>query len=147
MSGSLEQCTETQEGEDTAAWSQEAGMILTALEAGGWNDDRRKTHRLAYRVKAALGLFADPSGAAARVLYTRDADHRGIGFVTRERLPLGYGGILRVAHPQDHTNILSIPCTLVRCRPAAQGWYEGAAHFNRDQAVFQTPPAAETEEK
>jgi hypothetical protein len=134
--------------DDTASWPQEAGMVLTALEAGGWKEERRRRPRMSFRAKALLWLFADAPGAAARVLYTRDADHRGIGFVTRDRLPLGYGGIIRLVSPQDQSRLLSISCTLVRCRMAAPGWYEGALHFNRDQTDFLTvdPAVAAAEE-
>jgi hypothetical protein len=146
MSALMEECMELQK-EDTAAWPQEAGMVLTALEAGSWKEERRRQPRLSFRVKALLWLFADAPGAAARILYTRDADHRGIGFVTRDRLPLGYGGILRVASPHAPAKILNIPCTLYRCRLAAPEWYEGALHFNRDQAEFMTvDPAVAAED-
>jgi hypothetical protein len=145
MSGLMtEQCPELHEND--AAWRQEAGMIVTALEAGNWKDERRQVPRRAFRVKALLWLFADAPGAAPRALFTRDADHRGIGFVTRDRLPLGYGGILRLVSPDDPNKILSIPCTLVRCRMAAPGWYEGALHFNRDQMQFLTVDPAAAQE-
>jgi len=117
-------------------WQAEAGIILSALEAGSWKEQRRERMRSAYRVKAALRLFAEPPPAPGRVLYTRDVDHRGIGFVTRDRLPLGYGGIIRLPSNRTPGKILNISCTLYRCRETAQGWYEGALHFNRDQMDF-----------
>jgi hypothetical protein len=93
-----------------------------------------------YRATAMLSLFADAPGSSARVLYTRDVNERGIGFVTRDRLPLGYGGVLRLP-ARTQGQIFSIPCTLYRCRLAAPGWYEGALHFNRDQSEFRQPNA------
>jgi hypothetical protein len=111
-------------------------MVLSALEAGNWKEQRRERVRSAYRVKAALRLFAEPPPAPARILYTRDVDHRGIGFVTRDRLPLGYGGIIRLPSNRTAGKMLNISCTLYRCREAAPGWYEGALHFNRDQMDF-----------
>jgi hypothetical protein len=122
--------------EEATDWQPQADMVLSALEAASWADDRRKQPRIAYRVKATLKLFADGSDEPARILYTRDVNHRGIGFVTRDRLPLGYGGILNLPSPQAPTKMLSIQCTLFRCRPAASGWYEGALQFNRDQWEF-----------
>jgi len=123
------------QGDDTAA-SQEAAMVLTALEAAGGRENRRQCIRSTYRSIAKLSLFADPPGSSARVLYTRDVNVRGVGFVTRERLPLGYGGILRLAGPRTPERTFNIPCTLYRCRLAAPGWYEGALQFNRDQDEF-----------
>jgi hypothetical protein len=144
MSGSLE-CTELQMDE---SWPQDAGVVLSALEAGRWSDERRGHARLSFRVKAMLWLFADNPGAPARILFTRDADQRGLGFITRDRLPLGYGGILRVSNPKAAEKTLSIPCTIIRCRQTAPEWYEGALQFNRDQSEFwqeKTPQAPEQE--
>lgn len=121
---------------DDSALPQEAAMVLTAMEAAGGRENRRKGARTTYRSTASLWLFADAPGSSARVLYTRDVNERGIGFVTRERLPLGYGGVLRLPGPQTPGQIFSIPCTIYRCRLAAPGWYEGALHFNRDQTEF-----------
>jgi hypothetical protein len=121
--------------EDELVLPLDARMVLTALESAGWKEERRLRRRTAYRVKATLRMFADAPAARSRVLYTRDADQRGIGFITRERLPLGYGGMLRLASPRTSKS-LNIACTLCRCRMAAPGWYEGALHFNRDQAEF-----------
>jgi len=33
-------------------------------------------------------------------------------------------------------DIRTIACTLLRCREAAPGWYEGRMYFNRQQADF-----------
>ena len=126
--------------EEEPVWPQDAGMVLTALETAGWKDERRQHRRTAYRVRATLRMFADAPAARTRVLYTRDVDHRGIGFITRERLPLGYGGMVRLPGPKT-SKTLNIACTLYRCRMAAPGWYEGALHFNRDQAEFLTDEA------
>ena len=32
--------------------------------------------------------------------------------------------------------ILTIHCTMLRCRQAVPGWYEGALHFLQDQEEF-----------
>ncbi|MGD0464227.1 MAG: hypothetical protein ABSB74_17225 [Tepidisphaeraceae bacterium] len=127
------QDTQTQ---NTADWHPQADMVLSALEAAIPKDDRRKQTRAAFRVRASLKLFTDCSDEPARILYTRDANHRGIGFVTRARLPLGYGGILQLPSLRTPAKILTIQCTLSRCCLAAVGWYEGALHFNRDQWEF-----------
>jgi hypothetical protein len=130
-----------------AALPQEAAMILTALEAAAGRENRRQGIRATYRATAMLWLFADAPGSSARVLFTRDVDERGMGFVTRERLPLGYGGVIRLPSQRNPATILSISCTLYRCRVAAPGWYEGALHFNRDQNDFLVGDALETQEQ
>jgi hypothetical protein len=121
---------------DDAELPQEAAMVLTALEAAGGRENRRQCVRSVYRATAMLALFADSPDLPARIIYSRDVNERGIGFVTRERLPLGYGGILSLPGPHTRGQVFNIPCTLYRCRLAAPGWYEGALHFNRDQTAF-----------
>ncbi len=119
--------------QSAADWHAQAEMVLTALEAAAPSGDRRKQTRSVFRVQASLKLFTDSADEPARILYTRDANQRGIGFVTRSRLPLGYGGILELPSLHTPAKTLTIQCTLTRCRLAAAGWYEGALHFNRDQ--------------
>jgi hypothetical protein len=124
-------------------------MILSAIEAGQFaananneasapaaparpgQAERRRTKRATYRVRAHLRLFSDQPGDASRVIYTRDVHPRGLGFITPHRLPLGHGGIVELPTPAG--KIVSIPCTLLRCREAAPGWFEGSVYFNREQ--------------
>jgi hypothetical protein len=118
------------------AWPREVDMILSALEAAGHDSpERRGTGRSRYRVLARLQLFSDADFASPWKLYTRDANSRGLGFLTPHRLPLGYGG--RVELPAPDGEILTINCTLLRCREASPGWFEGALYFNREQLVFE----------
>ena len=119
-------------------------LILSAIEAGQFaaapagepagppaQGERRRTRRAPYRVRAHLRLFSDQPGENARVIYTRDVHPRGLGFITSHRLPLGHGGVVELPTPAG--KIVSIPCTLLRCREAAPGWFEGSVYFNRDQ--------------
>ncbi len=108
--------------------------MISALEAGRGQSlasDQRLHNRMRYRVKATLRLYSDLEGTPPWVLFTRDVGIRGIGFITRQRLPLGYGGTVRILTPGG--NLLEAAATLLRCRIAAPGWYEGSLYFNRDQ--------------
>lgn len=117
------------------ALPQEVEFILSALEAGQYSiRNRRKEHRARYRVAGSLKLYSDTPQAPPWTLYIRDIDTRGLGFVTRHRMPLGYGGILTLRNPQGKT--IKIDCTLLRCREAVSGWFEGGMYFNREQADF-----------
>ena len=117
------------------ALPQEVEFILSALEAGEYSGPpRRRTPRRPYRTAAALKLFSDAPHAAPWQLFVRDVNPQGLGFVTRHRLPLGYGGILTL--PAPDSRVLKIDCTLLRCREAVQGWFEGSMYFNREQGVF-----------
>ena len=113
----------------------EVEFIISALEAGHFaGRTRRRADRLAYRVSATLKLFCDNPQAPPWTLFVRDINPKGMGFVTRHRMPLGYGGLLTVQAPDGRT--LRIDCTLLRCREAANGWYEGSMYFNREQNAF-----------
>ncbi len=113
----------------------EVELVMSALEVGGYcGFDRRAMRRVAYRAQAQLRLFSDADATRSWTLYTRDVNRRGMAFVTPHRLPLGYGGVLEVPGPDGRW--LNISCTLLRCREAAPGWFEGSVYFNRDQADF-----------
>ena len=120
---------------DAPGLPPQAEMILSAIETGQYGRlERRCVARAEYRVKAMLKLFSDVAGTPPWTLYTRDANARGLGFISTHRLPLGYGGVLDIMAPDGQTR--AIPCTLLRCREAAPGWYEGALYFNRAQMEF-----------
>jgi hypothetical protein len=132
-------------------WPAEVDLILSALDAassgststgagggGSTQDDsvdRRLRSRTPYRVRAELKLFSDPADAKPWLLYTRDIDAKGVGFITAHRLPLGYGGWIELFTPRGEK--VRVNCTLFRCREAAPGWYEGALYFNREQWQFE----------
>jgi len=112
--------------------SREVEMIISAMEAGGHCGVRqRKPVRTNWRVQATVRLFIDQPGHPARTIFSRDVHSRGLGFVTPERLPLGYGGVIDL--PAKDGTIVSIACTVLRCREATAGWYEGFVYFNREQ--------------
>jgi hypothetical protein len=113
----------------------EVAIVMSALEAGAYGViDRRAARRISYRVPATLKLFSDPQPSPPWRLYIRDINVRSLGFVTAHRLPLGHGGMIELVGPGGEA--VSVHCTLLRCRQAAPGWFEGCLHFNREQKVF-----------
>jgi len=116
------------------AWKQEMENAAGDGAGAHTGEERRAGGRISYHVRAELHLFRDPPGSPPWLLYVRDADPRGLGFISTHRLPLGYGGYVELVAPTGRP--LSIPCTLFRCREAVPGWYEGAMNFNREQADF-----------
>jgi hypothetical protein len=113
----------------------EVELVMSALEAGGYSGiERRSVRRVTYRACAQLRLFSDTQNGRPWTLYTRDVNRRGLAFLTSHRLPLGHGGVLDVVGPDGRW--LSINCTLLRCREASPGWFEGSVYFNRDQPAF-----------
>jgi hypothetical protein len=126
---------ETEKPETASDWPPQVELIMSALDTGQFEQaDRRQSPRQLYRVKARLRLFSDPPRSAPWVVYTRDIDARGVGFLSPHRLPLGYGGSIDL--PDATGQLVSVNCTLLRCREAAPGWYEGALYFNREQRDF-----------
>jgi len=116
----------------------EAEFILSALEAGGQPHqgaaNRRDRQRLNIRCVVHLRLFSDGGDSPPWVLYTRDSSPKALGFITRQRLPLGYGGTLIVRDAQGHS--VQADCTVHRCRETVSGWFEGCLAFNRAQWCF-----------
>jgi len=92
---------------------------------------RRRVARRRYRVVAELRLYADPR---PRILYSHDVSQVALGFLSPAALPLGYGGILRLADPAGEP--VQIDCTILRCVLWRGGWFEGAIQFNRRQDAF-----------
>jgi hypothetical protein len=131
----LTECNEGVMCEEAEPVPAEAQMVMSALEAAvGAGAERRIIRRISYRTTTDLRLFRDDPSDPRRVVYTRDINRRGVGFVTSHRLPLGYGGVVRL--PNEHGESVEVHCTLLRCREAAPGWFEGSAIFNRDQPQF-----------
>jgi len=125
----------TEKPDSAGDWPPQVELIMSALDIGQFErSDRRQTSRQSYRVKAQLRLFSDAPRSAPWVIYTRDIDARGVGFLSPHRLPLGYGGSIDL--PDVSGQVVRVNCTLLRCREAAPGWYEGALYFNREQRDF-----------
>ena len=126
------------------AWPPGVDLILSAIDAGRHDEpcDRRAMPRHSYRVRGWLRLFSDGRDADARPVYTRDANPRGLGFITPGRLPLGYGGTIELPDGDGGTAV--VHCTVLRCREASPGWFEGSVYFNREQsALFEKSGRAE----
>jgi hypothetical protein len=119
----------------TAPFPAEVEFVISALEAGPKPIvDRQKARRSIYRVRATLKLFSDAPDAKPALLFTRNVTSQALAFLTADVLTLSHGGILRIPAPSGE--ILKINCTVLRCREAAPGWFEGAVYFNREQGFF-----------
>jgi hypothetical protein len=128
---------EPERRDSTRDWPAQVELIMSALDTGQYDANRRKARRSTYRVKASLRLFSDPAVSSPWVIYTRDVHARGLGFISPHRLPLGYGGVIELPGPEG--GVITVNCTLSRCRETAPGWYEGSLYFNREQAELALP--------
>ena len=126
------------EAATSAALPAEAEFILSALEAGqhaGSIHERRAASRVRFSGVIRLTLFSDGPDSKPWALFARDASMRGMGFITRHRLPLGYGGTVRFRGPANEEVTADI--TINRCRESVSGWFEGSLTFNREQWCFE----------
>lgn len=133
---------EEDQGSDTQTLVRQARLILSAMAAADVAaqkgkpayERRRGGTRRQFEVPARLRLWADGEAGEPWFLYTRDAEPRGLGFITPDRLPLGYGGTLALTGPDGRS--MKVDVTLVRCAAASGGWYHGGLTFVRPQHVF-----------
>jgi hypothetical protein len=111
-------------------WTAEIDLIVSALDAGrDMKIDRRSSQRHRQNTIARLKFHSDPADAQPTLLFIRDADANAIGFITQHNLPLGYRGI--VTFENESGDVVTLGGTLLRCRPCAPDWYEGAFRFGR----------------
>jgi hypothetical protein len=131
----LEAASKSLAEELAGEFPSEVEFVISALEAGPRPEhDRQKTVRTRYRVKAVVKLFSDTPDTDPAVIYTRHVNENAVGFLSRNPLTLSHGGLLTIPGPRGV--MLRVYSTVLRCRVAAPGWYEGALYFNRNQPVF-----------
>lgn len=117
-------------------WTSEIDLIMSALDVGGTvRTERRSRERKVHNSIATLRLYANAHDSSdPPLLFVRDADARGLGFITQHSLPLGYGGRVSIETPEGE--LLDVGCTIYRCRPCSGDWYEGALTFSKPQHAF-----------
>jgi hypothetical protein len=89
--------------------------------------------RAGYQRTATLSI----EGEADVVLYTRDANCTGAGFVTPANLSgAGAAASIRIAAPDGR--VCHLKCHVRRARAAGEGWIEGYVEFDEPTSVFST---------
>lgn len=94
--------------------------------------ERRRQPRAAYQVRAMLeplDVIDGDSEHAAHVVYTRDANESGVGFITDRPEAVGREAVLSLASPAAEGVALNVRGIILRSREVADGWYEGALLF------------------
>jgi hypothetical protein len=117
------------------AFPREVEFVISALAAGLHpEEDRHHVARTSYRVRATLKLFSDQADVPPTLLYVRDVSTQAAGFLSARPVTLSHGGIMRIRSRKGE--MMQVYCTVLRCREAAPGWYEGAVYFNREQGAL-----------
>src|SRR4051812_35115265 len=111
-----------------AGWPREADFILFTLETTPSSDTLGYMRdSIPHQVTAELRQTGDPARPPLLV-YTRSVSRRGAEFITRERIPKLCMAELLITTPRGDRK--TIKGVLVRCRPAALGWFEATLSFN-----------------
>lgn len=115
---------------DIGHWPHDVQVVMSSLDAAARSAaERRLQQRRLFRVKAQLQLFGEPIADPPIVLYSRNLTDRGMGFITRTRLPVSRGGAVQFLAADGEPVRTSV--TVTRCRQIAPEWYEGSVQFIR----------------
>src|SRR5690349_15962261 len=83
--------SEWREGRDDLP--AEVRLMISAFDAASsMLPDRRRAPRCSYRFRTLICLVGEPPGAPPHVVFTRDINEWGLGFLTRDNLPLARAG-------------------------------------------------------
>ena len=101
------------------------------------------THQ--YRVEAGSASSPTAPGEPAACSTPATSIPAGWGSSPPTVCPLGYGGLVQLPRP-DGNGTMTVHCTILRCREAAPGWFEGSVYFNREQPHARARPSAKRAE-
>jgi hypothetical protein len=105
-------------------WPADVREVLAELEAlFPKMHDRRVLPRWVFHAEAFLTI----DHSARHQLWTRDVNAWNVGFISREPLPAGAHGTLRLELPDGE--LLVVPGQVKRSREFKPGWFEGYINF------------------
>lgn len=117
------QCESKPQAQGAAAIPADAQIVIALLNGeAGPATDRRRFVRTSYQIAGALESVGEPI-PMRWIIYTRDANQWGVGFVTQEPLPIAKDVTLHLAVAGT---ILCLRGCIVRSREVLPGWYDGA---------------------
>ena len=124
------------ESADESADPREIDSVIAAVSSntGVPEEERRGGARADYRVDAHLRLLPEVNGEGERVVYTRDVDEWGIGFVTAFAFAPGRKAIIRLQAPCGKEILRR--CTVLRCREILPGWFESAVALDEFETLL-----------
>jgi hypothetical protein len=120
--------------------AQDFGEILAALKAAqdAKGHERRALARMDVQAQVKVYPHKDGRLAPAYTCLTRDLSFRGIGLFQARPSPRGSQFVVLLPRKQGAES-LSLLCTVMYCRPLADGLYNVGASFNRPFDVDAAP--------
>jgi hypothetical protein len=93
--------------------------------------DRRRVSRACYRTQAWLQPVDETGALRCPVVFSRDLDGYGMGFIAHHDLSALDLAVLCL--PANDGRAMRIKCHIRRSRELANGWYEGVVEFIEPQ--------------
>lgn len=105
-----------------------AGMAIEKIASGQMpRIDRRRVPRRICRTRAWLEPLDHTGPLRNPIIYTRDVDQFGAGYIAQHDVSAVGKAILHL--PITGSRPMRLPCTVRRCRELMNGWFEGVVDF------------------
>jgi len=96
--------------------------------------ERRRRLRTGYRTRAWLQPVDDTAATRPPLIFTRDLDTEGLGFLASQDLSALGDAVLHL--PDATGRAVRVPCHVRRSRDLEPGWFEGLLQFDASQPLF-----------
>ncbi len=103
------------------------------------DDERRQLPRAAYEVTATLSVESEDGSSSEVMLYTRDVNSAGSGFLAPMDVfsaESATNAPATIAIPSPDGEVRHVRCQLKRAREIGDGWVEGYVSFEEPASVF-----------
>jgi hypothetical protein len=99
--------------------------------------ERRHVSRARYQTRAWVQPYDETGAIRSPVIFTRDLDPHGLGFIARQDLAVLGRAVLHL--PACNGATVRVRCRIRRSRDIAKGWFEGVVQFDHEQLRFAVP--------
>jgi hypothetical protein len=99
--------------------------------------ERRHVSRARYQTPAWLQPYDETGALRSPLIFTRDLDPEGLGFIARHDLAVLGRAVLHL--PACNGGSVRVRCRVRRSRDFTNGWYEGVVQFDHEQPRFAVP--------
>jgi hypothetical protein len=99
--------------------------------------ERRQVRRARYQTQAWLQPYDETGAIRSPLIFTRDLDPHGLGFIARQDLAVLGRAVLHL--PATRGGTVRLRCRLRRSRDISNRWFEGVVQFEQEQVKFAVP--------